>query len=163
MMSASRFKTTGGSRTKLYTQVVYRCLAGRTNSRHGRLNISESKLIEWVKAEAARFRIPAAQVEIGERDDARRLELEARRRRVIDNYEDAIIDKAERDAKLLRIGDELARLEAVETVIDIPQAIDWSWDAKAINEVLRALWDYVRLDADMRPTEAIWRVPEWRA
>lgn len=163
MMSASRFRTTGGTKTRTYVQVVYRCLAGRTTVAHGRLNVSESKVIEWVKGEAARFRIPADEVEIGERDEASKLELEARRRRVIDNYEDAVIDKAERDAKLLGIGEELARLEAVETVIDIPQAIDWTWEPKAINEVLRALWEHVQVDADMQPTEAVWRVPEWRA
>ena len=163
MMSASRFRTTGGTKTRTYEQVVYRCLAGRTNGDHGRLSVTEKKIIEWVKAEAARFRIPADQVEIGERDEALRLELEARRRRVIDNYEDAVIDKADRDAKLLRIGDELARLEAVETVIDIPKAIDWTWEPKAINTVLRALWEHVQLGPDMRPVEAVWRVPEWRA
>ena len=58
MMSASRFTTTGGTKTKTYVQVVYRCLAGRTTSDHGRLNVSESKMIEWVKAEASRFRVP---------------------------------------------------------------------------------------------------------
>ena len=45
-------------------QVVYRCLAGRTTAEHGRLNVSESKLLPWVKAEAARFRIPFEQVEV---------------------------------------------------------------------------------------------------
>ena len=159
MMSASRFRTTGGTKTKLYTQVVYRCLAGLTNGEHGRLNVSESKIIEWVKAEAARFRIPAEQVEVGERDDSRTLELEARRLRVIDNYEDGIIDKAERDAKLIKIGDELASIALVSTVIDIPQAIDWTWEPKAVNEVLRAFWEYVELDADMKPVRAEWRLP----
>jgi DNA invertase Pin-like site-specific DNA recombinase len=162
MMSASRFRTTGGTKTRMYEQVVYRCLAGRTIGDHGRLNVSESKLIEWVKAEAARFRIPAAEVEMGERDDSRRLELEARRLRVIDNYEDGVIDKAERDAKLVKIGDELANLALVSSIVNIPQAIDWSWEPKAINEVLRALWDHVELDAAMRPVRAVWRVPEWR-
>jgi len=161
-MSASRFVTTGGTKDKRYVQVVYRCLAGRTTRDHGRLNVSESKLLPWVKAEAARFRVPFEEIEIREQDEGRRLELEARRQRVIDNYEDALIDKAERDKKLLKIGDELATLEAADRVLDVPQAIDWSWEPKAINGVLRALWDHVELDADMHPVRAEWRVPEWR-
>ncbi len=161
LMSASRFTTTGGTRTKRYSQVVYRCLAGRTTPDHGRLNVSESKLIGWVKAEAGRFRVPGDVAEVGE-DDGRRLELEARRRRVIDNYEDGVIDKAERDAKLIAIGDQLAGLEMSQRVVEIPQAIDWDWEPKAINAVLRALWEYIVLDADMRPSRAEWRVPQWR-
>ncbi len=163
LMSASRFTTTGGTKTKLYAQVVYRCLAGRTSTAHGRLNISESKLMPWVKAEAARFRIPFEQVQVQERDDGRRLELEARRQRVIDNYEDGLIDKAERDGKLVKIGDELVNLDASERVMEVPPAIDWSWEPKAVNGVLRALWDHIELDPDMRPVRAEWRVPEWRA
>jgi hypothetical protein len=163
LMSASRFATSGGTKTKSYTQVVYRCLAGRTTPGHGRLNVSESKIIEWVKEEAARFRVPFDQVEIVQRDEGRRLELEARRQRVIDNYEDGLIDKAERDAKLLKLGDELANLDAADRILDVPPTIDWTWEPKAINSVLRALWDHVQLDQQMQPVEAEWRVPEWRS
>ena len=159
MMSASRFRTTGGTKTKTYEQVVYRCLAGRTTGEHGRLNVTEKKIIEWVKAEAARFRIPADQVEIGDRDEARRLDLAARRRRVIDNYEDGLIDKAERDAKLLEIGDEMASLDVTARVVDVPPSINWDWEPKDINTVLRTFWDYVELDAGMRPIRAEWRLP----
>jgi DNA invertase Pin-like site-specific DNA recombinase len=158
LMSASRFRN--GPQLG-YT--VYRCIAGRTNGEHGRLSVSERKLLPWVKAEAARFRVPFEQVEIRDRDESRRLELEGRRQRVIDNYEDGLIDKAERDDKLLKIGDALAGLDAADRVLDVPAAIDWSWEPKAVNGALRALWDHVELDADMRPVRAEWRVPEWRA
>jgi len=153
-MSASRF---GAGPQRGY--VVYRCLAGRTTAEHGRLNVSENKLIDWVKAEASRFRIPFEQVEIRERDDGRRLELEARRRRVIENFEDAVIDKLERDVKLLRIGEELERLDAADRVLTVPPAIDWTWDPKAINAILRTYWHQIELDADMKPTRAEWRLP----
>jgi DNA invertase Pin-like site-specific DNA recombinase len=157
LMSASRFRN--GPQPG-YT--VYRCIAGRTDGSHGRLSVSENKIIEWVKAEAARFRVPFEQVEIRERDESLQLELEARRQRVIDNYEDGLIDKAERDVKLLKIGDELANLDAADRVLDVPPAIDWSWEPKAVNEVLRAMWDHIQLDANMQPVRAAWRVPEWR-
>jgi len=163
IMSASRFRTTGGTRTKMYEQVVYRCIGGRTDSDHGRLSVTEKKLMPWIKEEAARFRVPFEHVEISERDEGRRLELEARRRRVIENFEDAVIDKAERDVKLLRIGEELERLDVADRVLTVPPEIDWTWDPKAINAALRALWEYIELDSTMRPVRAKWRVAEWRA
>jgi DNA invertase Pin-like site-specific DNA recombinase len=158
VMSASRFLN-GGK----YPYVVYRCVSGRTDPQHGRQSVSEPKLLPWVKAEAARFRIPFEQVEVRERDEGHRLELEARRQRVIDNYEDALIDKAGRDAKLLKIGDEMERLDAADRILEVPPAIDWSWEPKGVNAVLRAMWDSIELDADMQPVRAVWRVPEWRS
>lgn len=163
LMSASRFRTSGGTRTKLYTQIVYRCIGGRTDPQHGRGNITESKIMAWVKDEAARLRVPGDVVEMGERDESVRLELEARRRRVIDNYEDGIIDKAERDAKLLTIAEDLDRVAVRNRAVDLPATIDWDWEPKAINGVLRALWSHIEVDADMRPVRAAWRVPEWRS
>jgi DNA invertase Pin-like site-specific DNA recombinase len=156
-MGASRF-VNGGK----YPYVVYRCQGGRTDPDHGRLSVSEPKLLPWIREEAARFRIPFDQVEVKERDESQRLELEARRQRVIDNYEDGLIDKAERDGKLLKIGDEVASLDAADRVLDVPPAIDWTWEPKAINSVLGALWSHIELDGDMRPIRAEWRVPEWR-
>lgn len=159
MMSASRFTTTGGTKTKRYTMVVYRCLAGRTTPGHGQLSVSEGKLLPWVKAEAARFRVPSRQVRVVERDESRRLALEARRQRVIDNYEDGLVDKAQRDAKLLTIGDELASLDAADRVLEV-KPIDWErWDPKDINAVLRTYWDHVELNEQMEPVRAEWRLP----
>jgi hypothetical protein len=157
LMSASRFRN--GPEPGY---VVYRCLAGRTTTDHGRLNVSENKLLPWVKVEAERFRVPFEQVMVQERDESRRLELEARRQRVIDNYEDALIDKAGRDAKLLKIGDEMANLDAADRILEVPPTIDWSWEPKAVNTVLRAMWEHIELDTNMRPVAAIWHVPEWR-
>ncbi len=142
---------------------VYRCIGGRTDVKHVRQSVSERKLLPWVKAEAARFRVPVDQVEMREQDEGRRLEMEARRGRVIQNFEDGLIDKGERDAKLLKIGDELARLDTTDRIVDVPAAIDWTWPPKTINLVLQALWDHVQLDLDMRPVSAKWMIPEWRS
>ncbi len=142
---------------------VYRCIGGRTDVTHIRQSVSERKLLPWVMAEAARFRIPADQVEMREQDEGRRLEMEARRGRVIQNFEDGLIDKGERDAKLLKIGDELARLDTTDRIVDVPAAIDWTWPPRTINLVLQALWDDVQLDLDMRPVSAAWHVHEWRS
>ena len=51
---------------------------------------------------------------------------------------------------------------AVDPLDDVPAAIDWSWEPKALNSVLTALWSHIQFDERMRPLEAIWRVPEWR-
>lgn len=159
-MSASRFRTTGGTKSKIYEQVVYRCISGRTDPDHGRGSVTEKRLMPWVKAEAARFCVPAELVEIGERDESARLELEARRRRVIDNYEDGIIDKAERDAKLLTIAEDIERLSVRETAMAVPSGIDWErTPPKEVNAVLRVYWDHIELDAEMHPIRAAWRLP----
>lgn len=163
-MAASRITTTGGTKSKRYTQVVYRCLSGRTNPSHSpRQSISERKLMPWVQAEAARFRVPFDAVQIAEADEGRRLELEARRSRVIDNYEDGLIDKAQRDARLLTIGEGLASIEGGERILEVPEEVPWDADPKALNAFLRTLWDHIELDVDLQPVRAVWRVPEWRA
>jgi DNA invertase Pin-like site-specific DNA recombinase len=155
-MTGSRYRN--GS-NPAYT--VYRCIGGRADVVH-RQSISETQLLPWVRAEAARLHIPADQVEIRERDERQRLDLEARRRRVLDNYEDGLLrDKAERDVKIGAIAEQLERLDSTDRIVDLP-TIDWSWDAKAINAVLRAMWEYVQLDDDLQPVRAEWTVPEWR-
>jgi len=140
----------------------YYCSRSSKTPGHGRMHVAERPILEWAKAEAARFRIPADVVEIGERDARMVADLTARRRRVLDNYEDGLLEggKAERDAKLAAIAAEVDVLEAVVRLVDVPQSIDWdTWDPKAVNAVLRSLWDYVELDADLRPIRAEWRVP----
>ena len=77
---------------------------------------------------------------------------------MIDNYEDALIDKAERDAKLLKIGDELVNLDAADRVLDVPPAIDWSWEPKAVNAVLRAMGSH-RVGRARAASACQWRIP----
>jgi DNA invertase Pin-like site-specific DNA recombinase len=152
-MTGSRYRN--GS-NPAYT--VYRCVGGRTDVKHHRQSISEVRLLPWAQAQAARFRIPAGLVKIRDRDERGRLALEERRRRVIDNFESALIDRAERDRKVAAIDTELERFDTTERVVTVPR-LDWSWDAKAINSHLRALWEYVELDADLRPIRAEWLLP----
>ena len=52
-------------------------------------------------------------------------------------------------------------LEVRARVIDFP-TIDWSKPPQALNDVLTALFDRIVMDSTMRPTEAVWNVPEWR-
>lgn len=139
---------------------VYICQRGRRDPAHPRpYSIAESKIIDWVKAEAARFRVPEA-VELAA-PDARRDELEEDRRRAGIAYNARAMSDDEFASTIARIDAELDRLEVAELVVDVPAAIDWEgWDRGAVNAVLRALWEYVELDTDMRPVRAEWRLPE---
>lgn len=143
--------------------VSYRCLQGRTDPDHGNpQSVPESRVLPWVQAEVARLRMPHDWVQLAERDERRRLELEARRRRILDNYEDGLIDRAERDAKLGGLADELERLDAAVRVVVVPE-LDWTRPPAQVNAVLRALFACIELDEHMRPVHAEWLVPEWRA
>ena len=123
--------------------------------------VGEAALLPWVMAEAARLRTPPAVV-VQEGSESERDALRGRRRRVIDNYEDGVIDKAERDAKLVATDSALERLDIVERAILVPE-LDWTWPAERINVVLRSIWSHVQLDDHVRPIDASWLVPEWRA
>lgn len=139
----------------------YRCPRGHADrAGHPVITISEWVILEWSRAEAARLRVPRLVVAT---DDAeRRGELAARRERVADALLAGLIDKAravtERDA----IDTELDRLDSADVVKVIP-AIDWTWEPSKLNDVLRAMWQYVQLGPDLRPVSAEWLVPEWRA
>ncbi len=114
----------------------------------------------WITEEASRLRTPD-QVTVETRDDQHGV-LEAKRGRILDMYVEGIIDKATRDARLVKVDADLAHLGAQEQIRDIP-TIDWTWPPATLNGVLHALWDHVQLDAEMRPVEAVWHVPEWRS
>jgi DNA invertase Pin-like site-specific DNA recombinase len=142
--------------------VSYDCRkAGETPGHPLPRSIAESKVLPWVRAEAARLRVPEA-VETTD-DEQRRTALEAERDRWIDQYGEGLINKAKRDAKLATIADELADLSARLRVQAVPSGIDWTWPAATINGLLRATFAYVELDPALRPVRAEWNVREWRA
>lgn len=138
--------------------VRYQCFRGRYDPDHQRpYMVTESILLPWIKAEAERFRIPE-RVEIAN-DDAERASLENRRQRIVEAFIDGLIDKHERDRRLVEIADSLERLESVAGIVDVPH-IDWdAWDAASINKVLRTYWTRIDLDTELRPVRAEWRLP----
>lgn len=143
---------------------TYECRRNYDDPSHPtkQVTIAESKILPWAIAEAARLRVPERVLVAAETDRTRSVDLEARRRRIIDNYEDGLIDRSQRDAKLLAIANALERLSAVEGVVSVP-TLDWTWPPPQINSILRALWQSVDLDQELRPVAANWAVPEWRA
>jgi hypothetical protein len=123
-------------------------------------NVSEAILLPWAKQEAAKLHIPS-QVTFDTRSEARRVELEAKRQRIIDNYEDGLIERDERDQKIKSVTAELDKIEAGVTVREL-RLLNWDWEPHEINSVLRAMWEYIELGPDMRPVKAVWRIPqEW--
>lgn len=142
----------------------YYCAGGNSNrATHPRVSIAESRIIGWIRDEAARLRVPLDGVEAGEDDGARLDAIEAKRGRVVESYIEGLIDKAERDRRLGDLERERDRVEARQRAYIVPPAIDWSWQPRDINGALRALWRYVQMDEQLRPVSAEWTVPEWRA
>ncbi|HEY5519978.1 MAG TPA: recombinase family protein [Candidatus Limnocylindrales bacterium] len=143
--------------------VAYICWRSRNEPDHQKTRkVSQSLLEPWIREEAARLRVPANVASTN--DPERHGELLARRQRVVDNYEDGLVSREQRDEKIRAIDEELERLSAVSAaVLNVPPAIDWRWDTDTINGVLRAMWDRVELDEQLRPFRAEWVVPEWRA
>ena len=126
--------------------------------------VSEAIIRPWLEAEAAKLRVPGAGLPaVGDEATAERATLEARKRRVADNYEDGLINRAARDAKVAAIEEEAEKIERRQIVGIVPPAIDWSWPVARVNAVLRALWEYVDLGVDLRPVRAERTIPEWWA
>jgi DNA invertase Pin-like site-specific DNA recombinase len=139
----------------------YRCTIGNRTGRdvHGPGWVSEKSLLPFVRAEAARARIPANVVEVREGDKARQADLAKRRARIVESFIDGLIAKDDRDARLAAIDAEIESLEASETLLDFDPRIDWTWPPEQINRVLRTFWRSIQLDEAMRPVRAEWKFP----
>lgn len=138
----------------------YTCYRAKHVPDHPRpYGISEPKLMPWIKEEAARLRTPDL-VEMAQRDEQKREALTGKRQRILDNYEDGLVTRVHRDTKLASVNKEIERLDRRTHIVAVPE-IDWDWSPARLNEVLRSMWEYVQLDAQLRPIRAEWLVPEW--
>lgn len=142
----------------------YYCSNGpRDREAHLRYAVREVDVLPWVKAEAARLRVPGDAVSLAARDDDRRAALIEQRRRLALSFGRGALNDADYEAEDGRLASEIADLDARGALVDIAQAVDWTKSPRIINEVLRAMWQYVQLGPDLRPISAEWLVPEWRA
>ncbi len=142
--------------------VAYYCALGNASrSNHPRVYVSELKLLSWVREEAGRLRTPD-RLTVEAEADAERERHEARRARLLDQYEAGDIDRDRYRQRLDAITVALGRLDAQLTVVDVP-AIDWDAPTEDINAVLRSIFRYVQLDRNLIPLRAEWTVPQWRA
>jgi len=130
--------------------------------RHGAYNTTQAPILEWAKAEAAHLAVPGDVVTLAAETEQRRQALAEQRDRIGLAVVDGLLSRDAAKAKGEAIDAELAELEVREQAFDIPREIPWDAPAAALNAVLRALWSHIQLDDQMQPTEAVWRVPEWR-
>jgi hypothetical protein len=144
------------------SRVRYSCRLG-TAIPHPRISISEHLILPAVRVEADRLRTPE-EVEATGDQGRQGSALEARRVRILDMYEAAHIDRAELARRLAAVTEAQKKIEAKRMILRVPHRIDWSWEPRQLNAVLRAMFDRVDLDPQsFQPVEFDWRVPEWRA
>lgn len=141
----------------------YRCSIGASDPKHSRPYIvSERALLPSVIEEAARFRIPGDPgdlVSLGEPDDVRRAVVVDQRRKLALAFTRGGLDDATYETEDTTLAAELADLDAMGELVEIPQRIDWAWPADQINTVLRTYWERMELDAMMAPVRFVWRLP----
>jgi hypothetical protein len=144
----------------------YKCHLARTVPGHGLSAVPEKRILPWIKAEAARLRVPESVIVETERQ-ADRDKLERRKSDLSFMLEMGGIDRDDYQRRLAAVKeaeDALEAQEAATAVLAVPQAIDWeNWTPEAVNKVLAAMWSSVTLDERMQPVSALWTMPEWRA
>jgi DNA invertase Pin-like site-specific DNA recombinase len=152
-----------GTRDRDGSRVRYSCRLGSVTP-HERVSVSEHLILPPIREEVARLATPA-RVQALAGDEAARAGLEAERLRVLDMYQSGDIGRDEKEGRLAGIVERAERLEARQVVMAIPD-VDWSWEPRALNGVLRALFERIELDrATFKPSPEgfVWTVPEWRA
>ena len=159
--TCSTFLTGGSDRDG--RRVRYLCRLGSVTP-HPRMSVTESHILEAVKAEVAHLKTPS-QMEAETGDEASRRDIEGRRLRTIDSYVSGIIDRADRDRRLKSVVEALAKLELRRVVLDLPE-IDWGWSPRALNLALSGLFERIELDPETfqpLPDGFVWTIPEWRS
>lgn len=146
-----------------HSGVRYRCTSAGNVSGHGPASVAESIVLPWVKAELARVRPPDELLQVAEVREGRRDEIvEAlRRNRVV--YLAGDMDDVEYATTKKALDAELGKLDAEGLVVRLDQP-DWESDDPAlINAWARGFLSHVQLDETMRPSHAVWLLPDWRS
>ena len=90
--------------------------------------------------------------------------LKARRDRIVENFEDGVIDKAERDAKLRVVAEEDEKLASLRWVRRLTVPVDLGDEPEVVNVYLRRLLESITLDATTGlPSKFLWRDPSLRS
>ena len=142
---------------------LYCRLGARDRATHPRYVVTERAVMPFIRAEAARLSIPLDAIEMEANIGARRDALEAKLHRAHELYIAGDIDRARYDREAIAVRHDLGNLEAEEIAVALPPEIDFGWEPAKLNAVLRAIFEYVDLDEQMRPVAARWTVPAWRA
>jgi DNA invertase Pin-like site-specific DNA recombinase len=142
------------------------CAKGKWQGKaiHGPSWAGGAYVLAAVRAEADRLHIPFDAVELGQEDDAARESLAERKRRLSLAYAAGALDDATFRTELAAIEATVQRIVAAAEIVKLP-AIDWTWPTAKLNATLRAMFETVVMDEQMRVAEIVWRgrVREWRA
>jgi DNA invertase Pin-like site-specific DNA recombinase len=146
----------------------YACVRGTALPHPLRHSISEAKILPFIRKEAERLRpaggtITTARGARGGEYEA----LQAKRSLILDAYFEKVIDKEQRDARLVQVDAALGKVQDRRS-LSIRPRLTFAWgspdeDVREINRTLRDLWTSVTLDeATFLPLKFEWRVKEWR-
>lgn len=139
--------------------VSYRCTRGRLIPGHGKTHTAESNILAWAQAEMERLTPPTDLVALAESNDAEKRALVDRRDRIRVAWVNGMYDsEAEMVAERTEVDDALTRLDLLGRAVRVP-AFEWNHEPRDLNLALRALWDHVELDRDLRPARVEWLVP----
>jgi DNA invertase Pin-like site-specific DNA recombinase len=144
--------------------VTYRCTRGRLAPFHGKTHVTERVILDWARVEAERLRPPTDLVALGERNDADRQALAGRLERIrIAWINDLYQDEAAMLAEKREVDEALMQLDLRGRAVAVPP-IAWNRDPREVNRALRAIWEGIQLDDDLRPVDPGWLLgPEWLA
>lgn len=149
-----------GTRDRGGRRVRYSCRLG-TVTPHARVTVTEHLIMPAIQAETARLVVPARAE--GSADADTLAGLDDRRARILDMYESGLLTREDRDRRLEAVTESAEALASRQVVMDIP-SIDWAWEPRTLNTVLRAVFATIELDpATFQPVAFTWAVPEWRA
>jgi DNA invertase Pin-like site-specific DNA recombinase len=137
-------------------EVRYRC-KNSINATHGKASIGEGRVIDRIQELWADFDHAGLRLE-AEEHDAERSKLYDRIDKLSRQHEMGLLDDAQIKERVDEVRAALDRVETRSVAADLPDHIDWQDDdPRAVNAVLRAAWDHVELDEDLRPVRAAWR------
>lgn len=144
--------------------ISYQCFLGRSDLSHVRpYMVSERLILPWVRLEVARLRVPDSVIVGDTATRAEREDLEAQRALIGDALVMRAYNREQAANKVSAIDAQLDQLDARSRVEALPPEVDWDASPQTLNTVLRAIFEHIQLGSDLRPVEAIWRVPEWRS
>lgn len=150
------------STVKGRTYTAYVCSRGRY-SHHEKAYITERVIQEWAELEMSRLTPPSDLIALREDNDAEVKEATERLRLLKVGFLSGLVPEAEMLAEKAEIDDRLMRLDLAGRVVRVP-AFSWDHEPRDLNIALRALWDHVELDRNLRPVRAEWLVPaSWLA
>lgn len=148
-------------------RVRYGCLIGRLTPGHGPTYVSETRLLGWAKAEAARLEVPAEITQLVEDAADRRVALVTDRRLLGISLRGQSITEDEYTAANAAIQTQLDELDSKGRVHHIDPLSDADWDrpAEEVNHLLRQVWHQIELEARdgrLYPVRALWVEEAWR-